>query len=291
MRPFARAQGDTLNDTAPSSRVHLARILLLALLAVALSGPVIAQRFDLPPAPTDLPIQDTAGLLSTSERQAIGRKLVAFDDSTTTQVAVAIVPTVGGADMNEYATELGRDWGVGDAERDNGVVLLVALNDREMYIATGFGAEGALPDVLAGRIIREVIAPRFRQGQFYAGLDEGTDAILSALRGEYTRDTRPTASSGDGTAEALGLVLVILIVFIALAVANRGRPGPPSSGSGGKRRRRRGGPGVVFIPTGGGSWGGGGGGFGGFGGGGFGGGGFGGFGGGGFGGGGAGGGW
>ncbi|HIL56444.1 MAG TPA: TPM domain-containing protein, partial [Rhodothermales bacterium] len=238
--------------------MRLARLFPLVpalLLVVALGASASAQRFALPPAPTDLPIQDTAGLLSASERQALGQKLVAFDDSTGAQLAVAIVPTVDGADLNEYATALGRSWGVGNAEEDNGVVLLVALNDRQLYIATGYGAEGPLPDALAAQIIREVITPRFRQSQFYAGLDEGTDAILAALRGEYepSAQPRPTAS-GEGLDAALCLVFVIFIVFFALAMANRGRPGPPSSG--GRRRRGRSGPGVIFIPTSGGSWGG-----------------------------------
>jgi uncharacterized protein len=268
--------------------LRLALLLLALLLALA---PEAAAQAPIPPAPRDLPVLDAAGVLSPSEREALGRKLVAFDDTTGAQLAIVVLPTVDGADMNETATAIGRAWGVGDAEQDNGVVLLVALNDREMYIATGLGSEGPLPDVLAGRIIRDVIAPRFREGRFYAGLDAGADAILAALRGEYTaadRAPRPVAS-GDGLGAALSLVFFLLVLFLVLSILSRGRPGPPSSG-GGRRRGRSRGPGVIIFP---GSFGGsGGGGFGGgFGGGGFGGGGFGGFGGGGFGGGGAGGGW
>ncbi len=277
----------------------LARLSLILALLLAIASGAAAQRFDLPPVPRDAPVGDFAGVLSPSERMALARKIMVFGDSSTAQIGVAIVPTVNGADMNQYATELGRAWGVGTAEDDNGVVLLVAIQDREIYIATGYGAEGALPDALAGRIIREVISPYFRQGQFYAGLDQGTDAIIAALRGEYTRDTsnQPVAS-GEGMESALFLILLIFIVFVVLSSKSRGRPGPPPGGGGGGRRRRS--PGVIFIPGGGysggfgGGFGGGGSGLGGLlggGGGGFGGGGFGGFGGGGFGGGGAGGGW
>ncbi|OZC04319.1 TPM domain-containing protein [Rubricoccus marinus] len=271
------------------------RVSLLLALLFALASGAAAQRFDLPPVPRDAPVGDFAGVLSPSERMALGRKIMAFGDSSTAQIAVAVVPTVGGADMNEYATALGRAWGVGTAAEDNGVVLLVALNDREIYIATGYGAEGALPDALAGQIIRNVISPRFRQGQFYAGLDEGTNAIIAALSGEYTRDySNQPVASGEGMGASLFLVLLIFLVFVILASKSRGRPGPPPGGGGGGRRRRS--PGVIFIPGGGysggfgGGFGGGGSGLGGILGGG-GGGGFGGFGGGGFGGGGAGGGW
>lgn len=254
----------------------------------ALPG-VSAQSWPVPPAP-DPPrlVNDRAGLLSPAERDALERKLVAYDDSTSTQIAVVILPSLEGAPAIELATAIGRAWGVGRAGRDNGVVLLVGVGDRELAIATGRGAEGGLTDATAGRIIRRVLAPRFREGQFYAGLDEATDAIMAALAGEFEAEAASGAGLTTGDV-ALCLILVVILVFVAIAVSQSGGgaggrpPGGVHTVPRSRPRARRGGPGVIVVP--GGGWGGG------WGGGGFGGGGFGGFGGGSFGGGGASGGW
>ena len=246
-------------------------------------------RYDIParPNPPRL-VNDYTGTLTPGERDALERKLTAYDDSTSTQIAVVIVPTTDGVAPVDYATEILRAWGVGQAGRDNGVVLLVALQDRELFITTGFGAEGALTDARSGRIVRDVLVPSFRQGQFFAGIDRATDAMMAALDGEFEAMPRAQPGGDDGLAEAMFLVLVIFLILFVLASRQKGGPSPPSSG-GSRRRSRR--PGVIVIPGfGGGSFGGGFGG-GGFGGGGFGGGGFGGFGGGFGGGGGAGGSW
>ncbi|MEM0962820.1 MAG: TPM domain-containing protein [Bacteroidota bacterium] len=262
---------------------------LLALAAGAASqgGPGYTPAFDVPPRPTPPRlVNDYTGTLSATERDALERKLTAFDDSTGSQVAVVIVPTTNGVAPVDYATETLRAWGVGRAGIDDGVVFLVALNDREVFIATGLGAEGALTDATAGTIIRQLVVPNFRQGAFYRGIDEATSAITASLSGEFEA---PGRSASRGERGIPGILLFLLLVFVILVIlASRQQPPPSSSGGGGRRRRR--GPGVIVLP--GGSWGGGSGGFGGgFGGGGFGGGGFGGFGGGFGGGGGAGGSW
>ena len=266
----------------------------LALAAVLLIGGAAAQggqpytpAYDVParPNPPRL-VNDFARALSPSEADALERKLVAVDDSTGAQIAVVTVPTTGGVAPVDYATEVLRAWGVGRAGVDDGVVVLVATEDREVFIATGYGAEGALTDATAGTIVRSIIVPAFRQGQFYAGLDGATDAIAAALAGEFEPPSR-VGTGGGG--DLSGLLCLLFLVFVVLVVIASRQQAPPSSGGGGRRRRR--GPGVIVIPGGfgGGGFGGGfgGGGFGG----GFGGGGFGGFGGGFGGGGGAGGSW
>ncbi len=258
----------------------------VAVAPAAAQSATVAQALPPRPSPPRL-VNDLTGLLAPAEADALERKLVALDDSTGTQVAVVIVNTTDGIEPNEYATELGRAWGVGQRGTNNGVVLLAAMEDRQVYIATGYGAEGGLTDAVAATIVREIIVPRFREGRFYDGLDRATDAIAAALSGEFTA---PAQGAGDpGDVETL--VCCLLILFVFLIVMSSRSKGGMTGGPGRGGRRRRGG-GIVFIPTGGfgGGFGGGGGGFGGggFGGGG---GGFGGFGGGSFGGGGAGGGW
>ncbi len=271
---------------------------LVVIASLASASPVAAQPaggqgayqsyLDLParPRPPRL-VNDLTGTLSPSEQDALERKLVALNDSTGSQVAVVLVRTTDGAAPVDYATEILREWGVGRAGIDDGVVFLVATEDREVFITTGYGAEGALTDATAATIIRTAVVPRFRQGDFYGGIDQATDAIGAALTGQFQAPSR-AAPSGEGGIPGVLVCLFILFV-VMMVISSRHAPPPPSSGTGGRRRRRM--PGVIVIP--GGGWGGGSsGGFGGgFGGGGFGGGGFGGFGGGFGGGGGAGGSW
>ncbi len=262
------------------------RLLVLGLVVFAASvgSSALAQTIPPRPPPSEGLVIDRANLLSPAERQSLNQRLIAFDDSTSNQIVVVILPTLDGGDPNMVATEIGQQWGVGQGGKDNGVVFLVSTGDRQVYIATGFGLEGAIPDAIAGRIIRRIVVPSFRQGQFYAGIAGAVDALMAAAAGEYTAD--PIQEPGDGFDLAFLVILFIVMMFLVSA-ARRNNGG----GDGGQVRRRSGVPPVIIFP---GGWGGGrrGGGFGGgFGGGGFGGGGFGGFGGGGFGGGGAGGGW
>ena len=257
-------------------------VLVLTALGVGaclLGRPAHAQRYDLPPRP-DGPVLDQGEMLSSGEERQLARKLLAFTDTTSTAVVVVTLQSLNGAPISDYAVVLGREWGVGQEGTDNGVVLLVSRQDREMFIATGYGVEGALPDAIANRIVERVITPAFRQGQFYAGLDRGTDAIIQATKGEYeASETARSASSDDGMPMALLFTLLILAYFVGTSFFRGGGGGKKS-----RRSRRRHGD-MPFIIWGGGGHGGGGGGFGG------GGGGFGGFGGGSFGGGGAGGSW
>ncbi len=244
------------------------------LVFVAISG-VSAQTFPIPPTPGTL-VNDFAGLLSTGERDALERKLVTYNDSTSTQIAVVIFQALNGADPGMTATEIGRAWGVGQAGADNGVVLLVSVDDRKLFIATGYGAEAVVTDAVAGRIIRNVIAPRFREGRYYAGIDEATEALMAAAAGEFSvADRAPGGANGSDIVLVFFVLLVLLIVVFIIAANSKGGGGTFGGASG-----------WIVMPGGRGGWSGGGGSFGG----GF-GGGFGGFGGGGFGGGGAGGGW
>ena len=253
------------------------------LLVLGAMGTVQAQAPPIPPTPQTL-VNDYAGLLASGERAALERKLVAYDDSTSNQITVVTLPTLGGADAGDYATNLGRAWGVGQQGVSNGLVLLVSVEDRQLFIATGFGMEAVVTDVTAGRIIRNVIAPNFRAGRYYAGLDQATDALMQAAAGEFSAADR-APGSGEGQVDLVLLFILLIIVFIVLTSLSSSRGGPGSGGASRPRGRSRG-PGIIVLP---GGWSGGGGGW--SGGGGFGGGGFGGFGGGGFGGGGAGGGW
>ncbi|UEG51262.1 TPM domain-containing protein [Ferruginibacter lapsinanis] len=214
-------------------------------------------------------VNDFAGILTADQQQALENKLVAFDDSTSTQIAVVIVPNLDGYDVADYNVQLGRAWGVGGKEFNNGVVLLISKEDRKLNIATGYGVEGALPDVTCKHIIDEVIVPNFKGNDFYGGINQGTDAIIRAVKGEYAAPEGYHRSKGISPFK---IILIIIIILVLLSSVGGG-----SGGSFMSRRGYRGFNGPVFFP---GGWGGGGsssggssGGFGGFGGGSFGGGG------------------
>jgi uncharacterized protein len=203
-------------------------------------------------------VTDRADVLTASEEQALTTRLRAYADTTSTQIIVVTLPTLGGADIGLYATELGQQWGVGQEGSDNGAVILVARDDREVFIATGYGLEGAIPDAVASRIVRNILVPNFRQNRFYAGLSSAADALMQAAAGEYTAEAPPMAyeEDDDGSSTTIIFILIIIAYFIITGIRGGG-------GSGGRRYRSRGGSPVIIW--GGGSGGGfsGGGGFGG----------------------------
>lgn len=211
-------------------------------------------------------VNDFAGLLTADQKGALEKKLVAFDKESSTQIAVAVVKNLQGYEISEYALAVLRKWGVGQKDKNNGVVLLVSLEDRKLRIETGYGAEGALPDATCKHIIDDQIVPYLKEKDYYGGLNIGTDAIIKALKGEYT------APKGYGKKHisAGKVLMIIILVIIFISIISRG-------GGGGSYMSRRGyrgftGPTIWWTGGGGGSsggggWSGGGGGFGGFGGG------------------------
>lgn len=175
------------------------------------------QSSDFPPV-SDRLVTDYTQTLSASELQHLEQKLVAFDDSTSTQIAVVIMKSVGSYDIADYAVRLAQQWGIGSKEHDNGILLLVALGDRAVTIQTGYGVEGAVPDIVAYRIIENEIKPAFRQEQYFVGIDRATDALIAHTKGEYTAGPRKE-QGGEG----LGILMVIIIVVVILvAVSKKG---------------------------------------------------------------------
>jgi uncharacterized protein len=231
-------------------------------------------------------VNDFAGLMSTSQQDALEQKLDAYNDSTSSAIVIITVNSLNGYDINDVSLAYLRGWGVGTKGKNNGVVILVSKGDRLAKIETGYGMEGVLPDITCKEIIDNQMVPYFKQGDYYNGLDKAVNAIIQAAAGEYKADRQ----SGQTKGPPVGAVIFLVILFILLVGFLRGGGG--GGGSYMSRRGSRGFGGALpwFLAgnlLGGGGFGGGGGGFGG---GGF-GGGFGGFGGGSGGGGGASGGW
>lgn len=236
--------------------------------------PIFAEAKEIPPVPNPPRlVNDFVGILSSGEVQALEQKLVAYDDSTSTQIAVVIEETLDGDDIFDYSHRLATAWGIGREGKNNGILIYVAIADRKLRIQTGYGAEGFLPDAMAKRIIERIITPNFRSQNYYQGLDQAADAIIQLSKGEYINED---AGQGGGSLP-FPVILIFIILFIAIVIIiSKG------GGGGGYNRGGRydsgGGGWIIFGPGSGGGggssgWGGGGGGFGGFGGGDFGGGG------------------
>ena len=165
--------------------------------------------------PTTL-VNDFTNTLTADQKQALETKLVAFDDSSSTQIAVVIIPTLSGKDVADYNIELGRAWGVGGKQNNNGIILLISKNDRKLNIATGYGLEGALPDLTSKQIIEQIIVPNFKGDDYYRGIEEGTDAIIQAVKGEYQAPAGYGKSSG-GSAGRIIFLIVIIVIFLAIS--------------------------------------------------------------------------
>lgn len=222
-----------------------------------------AQNFPAQPNPPRL-VNDFAGVLSAAEQQSLERKLVAYDDSTSTQIAIVIIESLEGAEVGSYAAELGEKWGVGGKQNHNGVMILMAKSERKITIRTGYGVEEKLGAIITDRIIKGTLVPNFKQGNFYAGFDEATDEIMARLSGMYVNDKK---RDRDGIPIWV-IFLIIFTIFFILPIIFRNKGGTTYS----RRGLNTWGGGLGGF--GGGSWGGGGrssggGGFGGFGGGGF----------------------
>ena len=238
--------------------------LLLAISSTAQIEKYVPKR----PDPPRL-VNDFTKTLTAAQTEALEAKLVAYDDSTSNQVAIVVIPTTGDYPIEDVALKILRDWGVGNKDKNNGIVLLVAKDDRKLRIETGYGLEGAIPDITAKNIIENEILPSFKEGNYYRGLDKGADAIIKAAAGEYKAPEGYGSRNKSSRPAFWTVLLVIIILFIIMGAAG-GAAGGTYVSRGGSRGWTGGGwwTGGGGSSGGGGWSGGGGGGFGGFGGGG-----------------------
>ena len=201
----------------------------LVLLFALLLGFVSQAQLKIPEKPSFIPpVIDSTNTLSSQEKEDLYRKLAIYSDSTSSEIFVMIVSTTQGEDIARYATDLGQKWKIGQKGKDNGIVLLVAKDDRKMTIQTGYGVEHLMTDALSRRIIETVLKPNFKQNQYYQGIDEGTNAIFRVLKGEFKNDK----SKSEGSILPIILVIAFVIIFLILASKNKGNSGN-SGGFGG----------------------------------------------------------
>ncbi|MGD9542622.1 MAG: YgcG family protein [Methylocystis sp.] len=189
-------------------------------------------------------IVDQADIIPPATKSAIETKLKALEDKSGIQLVVASVNSLDGRDVESYANGLFRAWKLGEAKKNNGVLFLVAPNERKMRIEVGYGLEGTLTDALSKVILTSAVAPRFKVGDFGAGVERGVEGIIEVLSGdsaEWTKRARGPQPTAFDQLFPLIFFALFLFMFIWMARSARGRPPPYQS-------YRRGGPPVIILP-------------------------------------------
>lgn len=202
------------------TRLEVSRAWLFAALLFLLSG-AFAQ--DLIAVPERRIVTDLSGTLSEQQQNALTQKLLAFESRKGSQIAVLIVPTTQPEAIEQYALRVSDAWKLGRKGVDDGALLLVAKGDRRLRIETRYGLEGPLPDAIAKRIIAEVIAPLFKHGDFFGGIDAGVDRILKVIDGEPLPAPQKQGYNEDDWLGALPLVILLAFVSGAIFRAMFGR--------------------------------------------------------------------
>ncbi|CAM4155318.1 TPM domain-containing protein [Zobellia nedashkovskayae] len=194
---------------------------------------LVTAQYQIPDKPKEqTSVYDYINLLSAGQKQTLEQKLIHYSDSTSTQIVVAIISSTEGENINFLGAQWGDKWGIGQADDDNGILILLARDDRRIAINTGYGVESRLTDALSRRIIDQAIVPYFKQNDYYGGLNAGSDAIFQALNGEFKEDR----SFDDGGSFPLGKFLPFIIFFVILMIlSNRNK-----RGGGGKNGGKRG---------------------------------------------------
>jgi uncharacterized protein len=175
-------------------------------------------------------VHDQANVLSASTKAEIESILKAERDSTSNQIAVLIVPSLEGESMEDFSLRVAEKWQIGQKKKDNGVLMLISIDDKKMRIETGYGLEGVLTDALSSRINRNEMAPYFRQRDFDTGVKVGVMAVIQAIKGEYVND-EPVQQTRRRSKKSSPL-FTILIILAIIIISSRNRKGGGGGGGG-----------------------------------------------------------
>lgn len=165
---------------------------------------------DLPSKPAL--VNDLGNMLTPDEELLLEAKVLDFEKTSSNEIAIVTVDTLGGLDISAFAVELGRKWDIGKASKKNGVLFLASKKDRKVNISPAYGLSGVLPDVVCARIIRDYVIPNFKEGNIYAGFDQAVDQIILYSTGEFTADEKP-ADTGTSPIFILLFIMAILVLF------------------------------------------------------------------------------
>jgi uncharacterized protein len=196
------------------------RILPALLLAplLWLAGLALAAEGDLQPIPAlRAPVTDVAGVLAPADLDALNRKLLAFSEQQGSQVVVLIVPTTAPENIFDYTFRVAEAWKPGRKGVDDGVVLMLAINDRKSHMQVGYGLEGAIPDIRAKQILQDIMPPYLRRGDYAGGIDAGTDAVIKLIKGENLPLPEPQQVRGGGGDSGSAIFFAIIAGLVASA--------------------------------------------------------------------------
>lgn len=193
-----------------SSTIILLLILCIALPPISLAQADGAEAAEIPVPTLTRYATDMTVTLTANQVVMLNQKLEKFDQETSTQILILMIPTLPGTSVEDYALRVAEKNKIGREGKDNGVLLLVAKDDRKIRIEVGYGLEGALPDALSGTIIRREIGPKFREGDFFGGLNAGVEAIMLATKGEYKADPK----GKDPKFNLMTLLIILFVIFI-----------------------------------------------------------------------------
>lgn len=162
-------------------------------------------------------VNDFAGMLTAEQRQSLETKINSFEKNTGNEISVVTIPDLGRDTIENFAVKLFQDWGIGKNKKDNGVLLLIARNDRQMRIEVGYGLEGALTDAQSFWIIQNVLRPAFQKEDYYGGISGGVDRIMSIIKGEFKPDTGSSGNNGFNINTVFFLLWASWIFFVWMA--------------------------------------------------------------------------
>jgi uncharacterized protein len=195
----------------------LKSIKTLIFLLGLLGAQTIFGQFTIPEKPQEqTSVYDYIGLFSERQKINLENKLVRYSDSTSTQIVVIVIETTKNESIGILAPRWAQKWGIGQAKEDNGILILLAQNDREIWIAPGYGIEPILTAGIIGEITRKVIVPEFKRGNFYAGLDKGSDTIFQLLNGEYkgVRKQKKSRHRAKSIFFIVGIIAFLVLMFL-----------------------------------------------------------------------------
>lgn len=176
-------------------------------------------------------VYDYANVLSASEKSQLEEKLIRYSDSTTTQIVVITIESLKGEDVSQLATKWGQTWGIGGtAKDDNGVIILLAKEEKKIAINPGYGLEDRLTAGIGGEIIRNIIIPEFKEGSYYNGLDKGTSSIIDVFKGKYKGERKNNKKKGNFPILPIIIIFIIIMIIIAKNKNNGGNSGNNSGG-------------------------------------------------------------
>lgn len=165
-------------------------------------------------------VNDYAGMLSGQTEQQLDTMLGNLETTDSTQIVVLTIPSLEGESLEEFSVRVAEKWKIGHKEKDNGAILLIAKEEREIRIEVGYGLEGRLTDLIAGRIIRDIMIPRFRAGDIDMGVLDGVSAMIAVVRGEFVAEPA-TGKESDRVSEGMGMMVFMLVAINILGRLHR----------------------------------------------------------------------